>query len=329
MCVLACANRSGRSTSPEASPQATVEPLSVALLDKTGGPMMADTEWFERLLESAEVEAAGQRLFDRLGGHPALEPHFDHFVSGLLQQPKLLEAFAAMAARDPDASIDELTARVITRLSEGIDGPVFDAALDASLDRLLDRPAVDDAFGRLVRALLDRARIVERTSALLLQWQPELEAAVGLPMSHDDFVDRLHAHVQQPARERRLRELMIARVEPRLREGLATLIDDDAFLDACARLVERVLTSSGFETNTTAVFAGMIEQVDAARMGTLIDRILVTPEIERAVAAWADELIASDASTTFADRLGAILDDPSLQAELFDVVVGASAGPTA
>ncbi|MCA9706731.1 MAG: hypothetical protein KDK70_12845 [Myxococcales bacterium] len=325
--LLGCA-RPSRGTEPP--PRATVEPLSLALVGEGGGAL-ADRGALDRLLEAPEVTAAGQRLLARLADDPALEPLYRGFMADLLQQPALLEAMAAMAARSPGLSIDELSAQVVTRLSEGIDGPVFDAALDGSLDRLLDQPSVDAAFGRLTSALIDRARLSERLSALLRQWQPELEAAVGVPMSDDRFLERFEAHVSAPQRSARLRELLRARVEeqPRIRQGLAALLDDEAFFRACAHLLQRVLESPGFEANTTAIFAGMLEQVDLAQMRQRVDRVLVTPEIERAVVAWVEEVIASEALTTLADQLGAVLDDPHLQAELFDVLVGASAGPTA
>lgn len=330
MGTLACASRSAPSTPPEPPPTHAVAPLSVALMGGSDGSIASGAS-IDRLLAAPEVTAAGQRLLQRLGDDPALEPHYSSLLVDLLQQPAMTEAIAGMAARSPGASMEALTDQVVSRLTEGLEGPHFDAALDAALDRLLARPSVDAAFDRMASAMIERARISERLAALLLDWQTELEAAVGLPMRDEAFADRLAAHVREPERSRQLEELLGVRLaeDLQIREALAALLDDDAFAAACAHLLERVLTSSGFMANATAVLAGMVERVDAAELAARVDRVLVTPPIERAVVAWADEIIAARALTTFAQRIGAMLDDPNLQAELFDVLVGAAAGPTA
>ena len=70
---------------------------------------------------------------------------------------------------------------------------------------------------------------------------------------------------------------------------------------------------------------------DRGRFGDAHQRILkrLMPLLEQAVVAWADELASSAALTRFAAVLGAMFDDASLQAELFDIVVGGAAAPTA
>jgi hypothetical protein len=73
----------------------------------------------------------------------------------------------------------------------------------------------------------------------------------------------------------------------------------------------------------------MLDEVDAEELGRRVDRVLVTPAIETAVVRWTDEVAASAAFTVVAERLGLVLEDPNLQAELFAIVVGAAAGPTA
>lgn len=248
-----------------------------------------------------------------------------------MQQPALIEAFARLAAAEPGASIEETTERVTARLSEGIDGPAFDAALDASIDRLLDRPDVDAAFGRMAEALVERSHLVERLTALLMQWRPELEAAVGAPMDDERFEAQLEQHLGEPAREQALSRLLGSRLadDPGVRQGVAALLDDDAFFDACARLVRSLLESPEFHASASGVLIGMLEEVDAQELGRLVDRVLVTPPVERAVVAWVDDVTASAAFTTFSEQLGLVLDDPNLQAELFTIVVGAPAGPTA
>ena len=49
-----------------------------------------------------------------------------------------------------------------------------------------------------------------------------------------------------------------------------------------------------------------------------LDRVLVNPTVEKAVVTWADRVVASEAFARFGQRLGMALDDPNLQAELFE-----------
>jgi hypothetical protein len=325
--ALGCAARP-RGAAPASSPPAA--PLSAVMLGTSVGGL-AGGDALDRLFGAPEVTAAGERLLGRLGQEPSLVPLYDGFVLGLFGQPALLEAFAAMALEEPGISVDALTAKAVARLSAGIDGPVFDAALDGSIDRLLERPMVDAAFGRLAETMVERARITDRLAALVLEWRPELEAAVGVPMTDERFGPRFEQHLADPARAEAIRRLFADRLvdDPGVRRGLAALLDDDAFVGSCAVVVRTLLQSPGLDERASAVLGGMLDEVDAEELGRRVDRVLVTAEIEAAVAAWTDEVAASAAFGTLADRLGLVLEDPNLRAELLAIVVGAPANRTA
>ncbi len=328
---LACAGRAASSRTPAEAPgPAITAPLSMAMLGAGEGGV-GNSDMLDRLFDTPAVTQAGERLLDRLSTAPELEPQYEQFLAGLLEQPALMQAFAAVAAEQPGVSPEALTERVVARLSEGVDGPEFDAALDGALERLLDRPPVDEAFARMAEALVERSRLAERLSALLRSWQPDLEAAVGVPMTDERFEDRFMAHLFEPGRTHALGVLVSERlvVDPAIPQSFAALLADDAFFAACASLVASMLSSPGFDERATAVFAGLIEKVDAAELERRVDRALVTPELERAVAVWADTVIKAESFGQVADRLGAVLDDPNVQAELFSVLVGPSPRPTA
>lgn len=328
--ALGCGPRARGGDPTPPSPQA-VAPLSRAMLGSSMQGGLADSEALDRLFEAPEVAAAGERLFARLRDDPSLGPLYERTLAELMGQPALIEAFARMAAAAPGRSVDELTAEAVTRLSAGMDGPAFDAALDASLDRLFDRPEPDAAFGRMADVLLERSALVERFTALLMQWQPELEAAVGVPMTDERFEARLEQHLSDAARQEALSRLLGSRLadDPGVRQSLAALVDDDAFASACATLVRGLLESPGFHASAIAVLTGLIDEVDAQELGRRVDRVLVTPALEHAVAAWVDGVIAAPSFTALSERLGTVLDDPNVQAELLTIVAGTPAGRTA
>lgn len=328
--VLGCAHRARGGDSAPPSAQA-VAPLSHAMLGSASGSGLASSDALDRLFEAPEVTAAGDRLLSRLGEDPRLEPLYAETIDGVMRQPAMLQAFARLSTRDPSASIESIGDEVVARLSAGIEGPVFDAALDESLDHLLDRPTVDEAFGRMADVLIERSRLVEQLGMLMAQWAPELEVAVGVPLDDDRFGPRLEQHLGDPARAQALSSLLSARLanDPGLHSALAGLLDDEAFFGASAALVHGLLTSADFDANATDVLVGMIDEVDAQELRQRVDRVLVTPAVERAVVTWVDEVTTTAAFTTLAERLALVLEDPNLQAELFTIVVGAPAGPTA
>ncbi len=326
---MACAGRSKGTSAPTTPSPETVAPVSMALLGGSEGFVPGDDS-LDRLLDSPEVAEAGQRLLERLGNDPQLQPLYEGFTSRLATHPALMKALTALIEQLESPDQDPLTL-AIARVSSALDGPQFDAALDQTFDRLLDRPDVDAAFERIAESLVDQARFGDRIGALLIEWQPELEAALGLPMDHEDFPARLQAHVEQPDRNRALHDLLAARMlaDPSVREGLAAILDDEAFFAACAALVTSLFGSPDFESHTVDVLVVMLEQADTAQMKQRLDEVLVTPAMEQAVVTWADQVIASEAFLRFGDQLGKTLEDPNLQAELFDVLVGSPTRATA
>lgn len=330
-----CAGRSRASEPPAPAPARgpsppPVESLSRAMLG-TNVAGLADGEAIDRLFEAPEVTAAGGRLLERLGQDASLEPLYTDFTARMFEQPALLAAMTKLAAADPGGSVESLVSTALARLSTGIDGPAFDTALDRALDRLLDRPTVDAAFGRMAERLVERSRLSERLAALLLQWQPELEAAVGVPMSDERFPSRLEQHMSDPARASAIQALFADRMvdDAGVREGLAALIDDAAFLAACTRVVHALLGGPDVHERSAAVFAGMIDEVDAGELTARVERVLLGPELEAAVVAWTEDVTACASFGTLAERLGAVLDDPNLQAELLAIVAGTAGQRTA
>jgi hypothetical protein len=322
--ALGCAARSRPSAPP--SP-ATAAPLSAAMLGAEGVLTRGDV--LDRLFEAPEVTAAGHRLLDRLAREPALVPRYDDFLARLFAHPAVLASFGRVAA--PEGSVDALAETVLARVSAGIDGPAFDTALDGALDRLFDRPHVDAAFGRMADAMVERARFTERLAALMLEGQPELEAAVGVPLADARFAERLEQHLAVPARASALRQLLAERVVdgPGVRTGFAALLDDEAFAGACTLAVGKLLDSPAFHDHAAGVLVGMIDEVDADELGRRVDRVLVTPAMEAAVIAWVDEVTASAAFGVLSEELGLVLEDPSVRAELLSIVAGVPARQTA
>lgn len=312
-----------RGSAPTVPPDpSTAAPVSRAMLGGEGLDISGQHA-FEALLDSPEVTAAGERILDRLGSDPSLEPLYAEFLESLMQQPALLDALMTLADQDPDASIESLSAQVGERLGEAIDGPAFDAALDRSLDLLLDRPRVDDAFERLADATVSHG-FTDALAELVLRWQPDIEDAVGVAMTDESFEARFEAHLDQPGRAAALEELLVARIgeDPEIRSHFAALLDDEEVFVACAVLVTDVLSSDGFSAHSTDVFAGMIVGVDAEQLDLLVERALVTPQIEQAVVSWVERVMASPSFEALAIRFGRLLDDPNTQAELYDVLLG-------
>ncbi|MCH9680680.1 MAG: hypothetical protein K0V04_04530 [Deltaproteobacteria bacterium] len=320
---LGCAGRSRGTASTPTPPPTTAAPLSMAILGAGAGGV-AGRDALDRLFEAPEVTAAGERLLDRLGAAPSLEPRYATFVENVMSRPAMVEAYAALAASNPGGSVEQLTEQIGARLSEGIDGPAFDGALDRALDRLLDRPAVDGAFGELAQALIDRGRFLERLAALLQQWQPDIEAAVGVPMMDERFDARLEQYLDDPARSGALEQALTERIadDPKLRAALAGLLDDDAFFAACETLFQGLLDDPQFQDAATSVLAGLVMEVDATELEARVDRLLVTPDVEHSVVRWAHEVGETAAFDSIADQLGALLDDPNVQGEMFDALVG-------
>lgn len=331
--LLGCAARS-RGTEPPPAATAPAPPpvtsLSRAMLG-THVAGLTNGEATDRLFEAPEVAAAGGRLLERMGQEPALEPLYTDFMARMLEQPALVAAMTKLAAADPGGSVEGLVTTALARLSAGIDGPAFDAAIDGTLDRLLERPAVDVAFGHMAEILVERSRLSDRLAALLVEWRPELEAAVGVPMVDERFASRLEQHLADPARASAVQQLFADRMvdDAGVRQGLAALIDDAAFHAACASVVRTVLEGPGFHERAAAVIAGMIEEVDEHELAVRVERLLLTPQLEAAVVRWTEEVTANAAFGTLAERLGAVLDDPSLQAELLAIVAGTAAHRTA
>lgn len=329
-----CAGRSrgggGESEPPAAPAPPPAASLSLAMLG-SNGEALTDGEAIDRLFAAPEVSAAGERLLARLGRDPALEPLYTGFTTRLWEQPALLESLTRIAAANPGGSVEDVAATAIGRFSAGVDAPAFDAALDVALDRLLDRPTVDAAFGRMSTVLVERARFRERLVALMLEWQPELEAAVGVPMSDERFAEEIGRHLADPARASAVRALFADRMvdAPGVRQGLVALLDDAAFVAACVAVVHTLLGDPGFDARAASVLAGMLDEVDREEMTRRIERALVTPELEAATVTWVEAVTASPAFATLAERLGAMLDDPSLQAELLAIVAGTPARRTA
>jgi hypothetical protein len=319
---LGCAGRSRGRESESPSPP-SVAPLSLAMLGTSAGGL-TDGEAFDRLFEAPEVAAAGERLLGRLGQDPTLTPLYEGFTTRLFEQPAMLASLARLAMATPGISADELTATAVARLS-------FDTALDRALDRLLDRPAVDAAFGRMADALVERAHITDRLAALMLHWRPELEATLGVPMTDERFGPRLAEHLGNLARTSAMQQLFADRMvdDPGVRESLAALLDDEAFLGACASVIRTLLESPDFQERAAAVIAGMLEEIDTEEMTVRVERVLVTPELEAALVKWSEETTASATFGTLGERLGAVLDDPNLQAELLAIIAGTSVGRTA
>lgn len=326
--IPACERAAARASTPP--DPAAAAPVSRAMLGE-GGLAISGRDALDRLFEAPEVTAAGQRLLDRLGDDPSLAPLYAGFIQSLMQQPALLQALLTIADEDPGASIESLSAQVGERLSEAIDGPEFDAALDASLDHLLDRPDVDAAFERLAEATIERGRFTDKLAALLVQWQNELEDVVGVPMGDERFEARFEAHLADSGRQAALEDLLSERVadDPGIREALAALIEDEAVFVACATLVTDVISSESFVSDTTDVFAGMIVGIDAEELERRVDRVLVTPATEQAVIAWLERIMAAPSFGRLADGLGALLDDPNVQAELYGVLLGTPKGSAA
>jgi hypothetical protein len=331
---LGCAGRSrgggGESEPPASAAPAPEASLSLAMLG-TDGEALTDGEAFDRLFAAPEVSAAGERLLARLGNEASLEPLYVGFTTRMWEQPALLESITRLTAAEPGASVETIVATSMSRLSAGIDGPAFDAALDAALDRVLDRPSVDAAFGRMSTLLVERARFRERLVALMLDWQPELEAAVDVPMTDERFAARLEQHLADPARASAIRALFAERMidAPRVREGLVALLDDAAFSAACVEVVRTLLGDPSFDARAASVLAGMIDEVDREELTRRVEKALVTPELEAAVVTWVEAVTQSPAFATLAEQLGAVLDDPSVQAELLAIVAGTPARRTA
>lgn len=85
----------------------------------------------------------------------------------------------------------------------------------------------------------------------------------------------------------------------------------------------------GFHERAATVIAGMIEEVDESELTTRVERLLLTSEIEATVVQWTEQVTASSAFGSLAERLGVLLDDPNLQAELLAIVAGTAAHRTA
>lgn len=325
--VLGCAARSGsRAPAPVDAPP--VAPLSLAMLGESGSAL-AHGDVLDRLFEAPEVRDAGSRLLSRVGAEPSLAPLYDGLVARVFQDPAFLAALRGLAP--PGSPLEEVTGIMLARLSASIEGPAFDAALDGALDHLFGRPEVDAAFERLAEALVAKARFSERIAALVLRWRPELEGVVGLAMTDEAFSARFQQHLAEPGRAGAIRQLFADRMvdDPGVRAGLAALLDDEAFARACAELVRAILSHPSFQVDAAAVVAGMVEQIDGVELGQRIDRTLVTPTSEAAVVAFLGQVVQSAAFDALSDRLGRVLDDPNLQAELLSIVAGAPAGHSA
>ena len=162
-------------------------------------------------------------------------------------------------------------------------------------------------------------------------YQADLEDVVGLPMGDERFEARFEAHLADSGRQAALEDLLSERVadDPGIREALAALIEDEAVFVACATLVTDVISSESFVSDTTDVFAGMIVGIDAEELERRVDRVLVTPATEQAVIAWLERLMEAPSFGRLADSLGALLDDPNVQAELYGVLLGTPKGSAA
>ncbi len=327
--ALGCAGRAP-TREPASPPSPPVASLSLAVLG-TNVAGLADGEAMDRLFAAPEVTAAGERLLGRLGQEPSLAPLLEGFTAHLFEQPALIQSIASLAVASPGISVDELTSVALARLSTGVDGPAFDAALDRGIDRLLDRPTVDEAFERMAETLVERAHIRDRLAALMLHWRPELEAAVGVPMTDERFVSRFEAHLADPARAAAMQQLFTDRMidDPGVRTGVAALLDDDAFLAACTGVARTLLGSPAFSASAAAVLAGILDEVDTEELSRRVEGTLVTPELEATMVTWVDAITKSTAFGALAERLGAVLDDPNLQAELLAIIASASTGRTA
>lgn len=320
-------NRATTSPSADSEDSARKAAASLARIGLPAGGGTSIDAKYDALFDSPALSAAGERFLDRVGAAPELAPQFEAFLAALVGDARFLAAAGGLLAQDPTGGIEAIA----SRLEQGIDDPTVEAALDTSLDTLFDSKAVDDAAGRLATTLLEHSDLVPRMTQLLLAWQPDLEAALGVPMHHADFEARWQAHLAQDDRSGQVERLVLDHLvaEGSVPQAIVALVESDGFLQVAVDRLTALLGDPAFVNAGIDVFVAIIAGKDPEATAAKIEALVLGPAVSSTAVKWLDDIAALPETAAIGGALGAILDDPELVAQLHAIVVGVPARRTA
>jgi hypothetical protein len=327
--VAACGSRSAPvSSAPEPDPIA-VRSMSRFVLAADDGDRMIERA-LDRLLAAPEVSAAGDRLLARLGEAQMLQPSYEAFLGELLGSPAFMGVVAKVALSQPGAGPEAVAESLMTRVQAALQGPVFDTAVDDALDRLFDEPVIDAAIDRFAADLVDRSGAEDAIAQMLVDWRPDLEAAIGVSMAAPSFPDALSAWLSEPTRTAAMERVIAVRMaeDPRLVQAIAALVDSPRFFEITAARLREILETSGFRTDAVSVLAALIDDGEAAALEASVEHLLLRPEIAAAIAGWFRDLGELTETHTLARAFGQVFADPATRAELHRALIGVPRGKT-
>lgn len=324
-----CARRSTPAPQPPPDPVA-VASLSRAVLAADEGQRLVE-DAFDRLFAAPEVTAAGERLLQRLGDAPRLQPSYEAYLGDLLASPAFMAAVVRVASSEPGRSPEQIADSLAARVDAAFESPELDAAFDAVMDELFERPAIDRATERLGGDLVDRSGAVQTIAKLALAWRPDLEAAVGVSMDAPSFEARFEAYMDEPRRAAAVSRVISENMatDPRMVAAVAGLVDGAGMLEITADCIHDVLEAPGFRDATIEVLAALIEGRDRAALQAELQRLLERPEVEAAIVRWFQGLGELRETATLSTALGEIFADPAVQAQLYAALIGVPRGRTA
>lgn len=253
------------------------------------------------------LSGRGDALFAKLGSAPELEADLGAVQEEITKLPALGKLARQVAAENPGASpeqIGELVGKKVEGVSES---PEFDRAFDRAFQRLLERPAVHGVFQRFgekimaneqmqagIRSVLDtratdavlQRRIVELNGGAF----PDKGQATRLLLDHAFTEARLEQHYVE------LFSLPVMRKS--IAAAGAEILASPAFERHSRAILVILLRDAAFRQGLVDAFGALLEHgKDEQAMQATLERVLVTPHVERALVQFISEL----------------LDDPELQ----------------
>lgn len=335
--ALGCRARAGHGAPPDGGEadaaqgrKAAEAILTSSVLTPQHADALVDVA-FDRLLAAPQVDAAGERLFEKLAGAPELQTHFQTFVAEIPGNAGFQAALVQVMAEDPTAPPETVATTVASRMERAIDGPDFDAALDLGIDRLFDRSEVDAAIEMLVQAMLEPAQLEQRFATMILDWQDDLEAAVGVPLAAPQFEAAFVDYLEEGDRAQQLEVVISERIagDPRIVEALAALIDSDAMRNSLVERTETILADPGFRGQAIELLAMLATGPEPAALHERTQALLVRADVVDALVGWLEDLARAPQTQALGEVIGEVLGDPSTTAELATVLLGPPRGQSA
>jgi hypothetical protein len=245
-----------------------------------------------------KVSKAGGDLLGKLAADPELAKVTNTFMAELPASPEFVAMIQKIAMENPGASEAELQLIVGQHVEKMGDRPEFDAALDKSLDRFLDRPQMQEGIEEVTTAVMNTGAFTTEVSEAFARKFSDpkvglaLQTKSGADPSSPDYERKLMEYVTEPARLEAFVlgfcELFGRHEAPRT--AVAALLNSDPLAAVSVQGATKIMEDPIFKARAQAALVALLTGAEQSKLEQELDDLLSTPVVEESFSAWFREI---------------------------------------